>query len=149
MTDKSPIADLLAVPLSSDWTVERLAEQLLDMLTSESPERTHQFVLDGDVPAEHQARRLIRPLLAYLAQKSAAEVGMPPTLYGGELAFERMNPNGPNWILGDFENRPGNVRLTLRRSSSPRENLEIPKVNHLLTAPVAAPGDIRTVSATR
>ena len=32
MTAGNPIADLLAAPLSPDWTVEGLAEQLLNVL---------------------------------------------------------------------------------------------------------------------
>ena len=73
---------------------------------------------------DRQSRRLLRPLLACLATKSAAEAGSPVNLYGGHFSFKRPGPNGPVWILGRFENRPGNVRVTLRRSSSPPENSE-------------------------
>lgn len=118
-TANNPFTDLLRVPLGPSWTVEKLAEQLLGAIAAQRSEESRQFVLDADDITDRQLRRLIRPLLARLATKSAAEAGMPPNLYGGHLAFKRPGPNGPAWILGHFENRPGRVRIALRRSSSP------------------------------
>jgi ATP-dependent Zn protease len=56
-------------------------------------------------------------LLACLATKSAAEAGTPPNLYGGQLSFKRIGPDGPVWIFGEFENKPGSVRIAFRRFS--------------------------------
>ena len=81
-----------------------------------------EFVIHADATTDRQSRRLLRPLLACLATKSAAEAGSPPNLYGGHLSFKRPGPKGPVWILGEFENRPGSVRVTLRRSTSPPED---------------------------
>jgi hypothetical protein len=82
-------------------------------------EGSQEFVLDADAMPNDQARRLMRPLLACLATKSAAEAGTAANIYGGHLSFQRPSPNGPVWILGEFQNQPGSVRVMLRRSVSP------------------------------
>jgi hypothetical protein len=119
------IIDLLGASLSPDWTVEGLAEQLLAAIAGQRMEEGAGFVLEGDTLPDHQSRRLLRPLLACLAAKSAAEAGMPANLYGGQVCFKRGGPNGPVWILGRFENRPGCASVMLRRSNSPPETSEI------------------------
>jgi hypothetical protein len=119
VTANNPIADVLAAPLSPDWTVEGLAEQVLGAIAARRSEEAQEFVLDADATADRQARRLLRPLLACLATKAAAEAGTPATLYGGLFSFKRPGPTGPVWILGQFENRPGSVRVAFRRYSSP------------------------------
>jgi hypothetical protein len=121
MTADNPITDLLAAPLKPDWTVEGLAEQLLSAIATRPCAESQEFVFDADAATDRQACRLLRPLLACLATKSAAEAGMSANLYGGHVSFKRPGPEGPVWILGRFSNRPGSVRLTLRRSSSPPE----------------------------
>jgi hypothetical protein len=113
-TDK-PITDLLSSPLSSDWTIEGLAERLLTAIVAQ-PE-AQSFVLDAEATTDRQSRRLIRPLLACLATKSGAENGTPVNLYGGELVFERCGPEGPIRIVAQFENKPGMVRIAFRRSA--------------------------------
>jgi hypothetical protein len=115
MTAGNPIADLLAAPLSPDWTVEGLAEQLLNAIAALPSEEFQEFVLDADATTDPQSRRVLRPLLACLATKSAAEAGTPANLYGGRLSFKRPGPEGLLWILGEFENRPGAVRVVFRR----------------------------------
>jgi hypothetical protein len=124
MTADNPITALLAAPLSPGWTVEGLAEQLLRAIVTQPSDGAQEFVLDPDAPPDRQTHRLLRPLLACLATKSAAEAGTPTSLYGGRVSFRRPGPHGPVWILGQFENRPGGVRVTLRRSSSPPEGPE-------------------------
>ncbi len=119
VTANNPIIDLLSTPLGPDWTVEKLAEQLLGTIAAQSSGETQEFVLDADAVTDRQSRRLLRPLLACLAIKSAAEVGIPAELYGGCFSFKRLGPEGPVWILGQFENRSGSVRVTLRRFNSP------------------------------
>jgi hypothetical protein len=119
MTPDNSIADLLAAPLNPDWTVEGLAEQLISKIATQFSEEVQEFILDAGATTDRQARRLLRPLLARLATKSAAEAGVPANLYGGPLSFQRPGPKGPVWVLGQFENRSGSVRVTLRRSSSP------------------------------
>src|SRR5438874_2041879 len=121
VTADNPLTDLLAAPLSPDWTVERLAEQLLCAVAARCPEEEREFVLDAASAIDRQSRRLLRPLLACLATKSATEAGTPPNLYGGRLSFQRPGPEGPVWILGQFDNRPGSVRVALRRSDSAPE----------------------------
>jgi hypothetical protein len=122
VTINNPITDVLAAPLGPDWTVEGLAEQLLGAIAAQGSEQTHELVLDGAVAADRQTHRLLRPLLACLAAKSAAEAGTPVNLYGGHFSFKRPGPGGPLWIIGHFENRPGNVRVTLRLSGSPPQS---------------------------
>jgi hypothetical protein len=121
VTPDNSITDLLAAPLGPDWTVEGLAEQVLGAIAAQRSEEGHDFVLDADTTADRQSRRVLRPLLACLATKSAAEAGTPPNLYGGSLSFKRSGPDGPVWILGQFENRSGVVRVAFRRSKSPPE----------------------------
>ena len=118
VTANTPLTDLLGAPLGPDWTVEGLAEQVLGFIAAQGSEEAQEFVLDADATTDRQSRRLLRPLLACLATKSAAEAGTPTGLYGGHFSFKRPGPKGPVWILGQFENRPGSVRVTLRRSTS-------------------------------
>jgi hypothetical protein len=120
VTANNPIADLLGAPLGPEWTVEGLAEQLLSAIAA-LPSEGEEFALDADSLKDRQSRRLLRPLLACLAAKSAAEAGTPADLYGGRFSFRRPGPDGPVWILGQFENRPGSLRVTLRRLGSPPE----------------------------
>jgi hypothetical protein len=120
VTADNPLTELLAGPLNPDWTVERLAEQLLGAIATRRSEEM-EFVLDADTPIDRQSRRLFRPLLACLATMSAAEAGTTPHLYGGHLCFKRPGPEGPVWILGQFDNRPGAVRIAFRKSGSPPE----------------------------
>jgi hypothetical protein len=122
MTPDNPLMNLLAAPLSPDWTVDGLAEQLLNVIASQSTGDMPDFVLDGSAITDRRSQRLLRPLLAHLATKSAAETGSPPNLYGGRLSFKRSDPEGPLWIVGEFENRPGAVRVTFRPSRSQPEN---------------------------
>jgi len=121
VTADNPITALVAAPLSPDWTVEGLAEQVLGAIADKPSEEAQEFVLDAEATTDRQTRRLLRPLLACLATKSAAEAGTPVNLYGGRLSFKRLGPEGPVWILGEFENQPGAVRVALRRSRSPQE----------------------------
>ena len=76
MTADNLIANLLAAPLSADWTIEGLAEQLLSAIGTQPSNESQEFVLDADAPQDSQSRRLLRPLLACLASKSAAETGI-------------------------------------------------------------------------
>ena len=124
VTVNNPLTDLLGAPLGPDWTVEGLAEQMLGILAVLRSEEGQEFVLDAAAITDRQTRRLLRPLLACLATKSAAEAGMPANLYGGCFSFKRPGPKGSVWILGQFENRQGSVRVTLRRSNSPPESPE-------------------------
>ncbi len=125
MTADDPITELLSAPLSSDWTVEGLAEQLLTAIAFQRPTGTREaeeFVLDAETTTDHQSRRLLRPLLACLASKSAAEAGTSPNLYEGRLTFKRLGHEGSVWILGRFENKPGKARVEFRRTTSPPES---------------------------
>jgi hypothetical protein len=121
VTAENPLTDLLAAPLSPGWTIEGLAEQLLGTIASQPKEGAKDFLLDAATATDRQSQRVLRPLLACLATKSAAEAGTPPNLYGGQLCFKRNGPDGPVWILGEFENKPGRVRVAFQRSSAPRE----------------------------
>jgi hypothetical protein len=121
MSESNPITDLLSAPLGPDWTMEQLAEQVLGVIASHDSDGAQDFGLDADATSDRQLRRLLRPLIACLATKSAAEAGTPIHLYGGHIAFQRPGPNGPAWILGEFENSSASVRCTLRRSSAPAD----------------------------
>lgn len=111
--------------LPPGWTVEGLAEQLLQAVAALPEDDTRTFSLDADT-AGPQTRRLLRPVLACLATKWAAEAGSSPELYGGGFAFKRPGPAGPVWVIGQHENRPGRARVTLRRSTSPPVSLAAP-----------------------
>jgi len=121
VTAENPITELLAAPIGPDWTIEGLAEQLLRTIASQPKEETKELFLDAAAATDRQSQRVLRPLLACLATKSAAEAGTHPNLYEGQLSFKRMGPEGPVWISGEFENKPGSVRVTFQRSSSPPE----------------------------
>lgn len=118
MNANTPITELLSAPLAPDWTVEGFTEDVLSAIAAQQSEEGQEFVFDADSVADRQARRLLRPLIACLATKAAAEAGTPANLYGGELSFERPGPDGLVRIIGQFENRPGNATLTLRRYRS-------------------------------
>ena len=92
VTADNPIAALLAAPVGPDWSVEGLAERVLSAIATHSSEEGHEFVLDANTTTDRQSRRALRPLLACLAVKSAAEAGTSPNLYGGELSFKRCPP---------------------------------------------------------
>jgi hypothetical protein len=125
VTADNPITELLAAPLSPDWTVQRLAEQLLSAIAARHTTESQEFVFDAEAAADRESRRILRPLLACLATMSAAESGTSTNLYGGCLLFKRAGPEGPVWIFGQFENKPGTVRVAFRRSTSPPENSEL------------------------
>jgi hypothetical protein len=125
VTAENPLTDLLAAPLSPGWTIEGLAEQLLCTIASQPKDQAKNLLLDAAAATDRQSQRVLRPLLACLATKSAAEAGTPPDLYGGRLCFKRSGPDGPVWIVGEFENKPGRVRVAFQRSSAPREASEL------------------------
>ena len=125
VTANNLIAEILRAPLGPDWTVEALAEQILGTIAARRSQETEEFVLEADPTMDRQSHRLLRPLLACLATKSATEAGTPADLYGGRLSFERPGSTGPVWILGQFENRPGCVRVSLQRSDSPTERTHL------------------------
>jgi hypothetical protein len=138
VTAENPLADLLAAPLSPGWTIEALAEQLLRTIVSQPEEDAKELRLDAAATGNRQSQRVLRPLLAHLATKSAAEAGTPPNLYGGQLSFKRNGPDGPVWIWGEFENKPGSVRVAFRRSSSPPD-VSGPGAGRPSTAPASHP----------
>jgi hypothetical protein len=125
VTTDNPITELLAAPLSPDWTVDRLAEEVLRAIAERGSEEVQEFILDAEAMSDRQSCRLLRPLLACLATKSAAEEGTSPNLYGGRIWFKRPGHEGPVWILGQFENRPGTVRVAFRCSTLPPQNSEL------------------------
>ncbi len=118
------VNDLLSAPLDPDWSIEGLAEQLLTSIAAQ-PEQ--EFILDAAEMMDRQSRRLIRPLLACLANMSAAESGTSDDVFGADLSFQRMGPAGSVSIFGQFKNTQGNVRITLRRSPSSTRDTEAQK----------------------
>jgi hypothetical protein len=116
------ILELLTSPLGDEWTVEGLVDTLLDAIAADQSENVHSVALDGTM--DRQASRLLRPVLACLANKWAADSVSEVNLYVGRFSFKRMGPDGPVWIEGHFENRPGKVFLELRRSSIPLATVE-------------------------
>ncbi len=126
MTTNNPVADLLTRPIGPDWAIEKLAEEVLGIIASQSSEESCEIVLDDAM--DRQSRRLLRPLLACLATKSADEAGTPVNVFGDRLSFQRPGPKGSVWILGQFENRPGCVRIRLQRSSIPQFGTQAPNV---------------------
>jgi len=114
MNADNPITELLAAPLSPDWTIEGLAEQLLSAIASKGS-CEQEFTLVEEAITDRQSRRMIRPLLACLANMSADESGMSADIFGGHFSFKRQGPEGPVWILGQFENKPETVRVAFRR----------------------------------
>ncbi|HEX7380129.1 MAG TPA: hypothetical protein VF278_23610 [Pirellulales bacterium] len=127
MISNQNIIEILSAPLSEDWSIEALAEQILSAIAAQSPTASgspNVLVLDAATVADRQARRLLRPLLACLAHKSARERGESPNLYEDRFVFERPGYAGPVWILGEFKNMPGRVRIVFRMSGSPPQNQE-------------------------
>jgi hypothetical protein len=123
VTSSNELTKLLSAPIGPDWNVEKLAEQVLEAIAAQPSQEGQEIVLDADALTNRQARRLLRPLIACLATKASAEAGTPVNLYGGHFAFQRPGPQGPVGILGQFENRPGRVRIGLRRRDSPAAEL--------------------------
>jgi hypothetical protein len=109
------IADFLDAPLEADWTVDRLAERLLESVARRNDGSVWSLVVDKSTGS--QARRLIRPLLACLASKAGDESGVPVDPFGGTLSFIRSGPNGEVAIDGEFENRPGQIGIRFTTSS--------------------------------
>lgn len=140
MTDNNLIAEILDAPLGPDWTVEALAERILGTIAARRSDVAEEYVLDAEALTDRQSHRLLRPFLACLAMRSADEAGTPVDLYGGRLSFKRPGSNGPVWILGQFENRPGCVRLTLRCSESPPEWAGSSRIGAIDAAPAPAVG---------
>jgi len=103
--------------------VEGLAEDLLGAIASKGSEE-QEFAFDAEATTDRQSRRLLRPLLACLANMSATEAGTSANIFGGHLSFKREGPEGTVWILGEFENKPGSVRVAFRRFSSPPPSFE-------------------------
>jgi len=124
VTADNSLSDLLSTPLSPDWTVDRLAEEVLCAIAARGSDDVQEFTIDAETTTDRQSRRLLRPLLACLAAKSAAEAGVSPNLYGGYVSFTRPSHRGPVWIVGEFENTPGKVCIAFRRSCSPPQNNE-------------------------
>jgi hypothetical protein len=150
VTADNSITELLSAPLSPDWTVDRLAEEVLCAIAARGSEEPQEFLLDAEATTDRQSRRILRPLLACLATKSAAEGGTPPNLYGGLLSFKRSGHEGPVWILGQFENRPGTVRVAFRRSSSPPRNSELkPGQVPVITGAESRPADLRPTTGAK
>src|SRR5437899_1504960 len=89
VTANNPLTALLGAPLGPHWTVEGLAEQVLGAIAAQRSEEGQEFILDANATPDHQSRRLLRPLLACLATRSAAEAGTPANLYGGHISFKR------------------------------------------------------------
>lgn len=121
MTAKNAVTEILSCPLASDWTIEALVERVLAAIALQplTVAEAGEIVLDADKITDRQSRRLLRPLLACLARKSADEGGTCPTLYEGSFAFERPGQGEPVWIVGEFKNMPGQVRATFRRHGPP------------------------------
>ncbi len=111
----NPILEVLAAPLTADWTIEVLAERILSVIASQPGIGPEEFTFDSSTAANRQSQRLIRPLLACLANMSAAEAGTSINIFGGNLSFQRTGPDGPVNITGQFENKQGNVRVELKR----------------------------------
>lgn len=123
MITVNPIAAVLAAPLGPDWTIERLAEDLLDRIAVQPEGDIIEYVLNAENVEDRQSQRLLRPLLACLATMSVHSAGESASdLYGGDLLFERFSPQGSVWIIGQFKNRPGETKIAFRRSS-PRTRL--------------------------
>jgi hypothetical protein len=78
VTADNPITDLLAAPLRPDWTIDQLAEEIIRVIAARASDEAQEFVLDAQTTTDRQPRRLLRPLLACLAIKSADEAGTSP-----------------------------------------------------------------------
>ncbi len=105
MITPNPIVEILKAPLDPHWTIEGLTVRVLDAIATQTEDRD--IVVDAATLSDRQSLRLIRPLLACLANMSATET----SLYGGTLTFRR----GTACIRGQFENQPGRIVLALRR----------------------------------
>lgn len=106
MTDDNPILDLLAAPLRPDWTIDQLAEDVILAIVARGSGERQEFVIDAEAVTDRQSRRVLRPLLACLATKSAAETGTSTSLYGDRLRFVRPGRDGLMSVFCRFENTP-------------------------------------------
>jgi hypothetical protein len=125
VTADDPITDLLAAPLRPDWTIDQLAEEVIRVIAARASDESQELVLDAQTTTDRQPRRLLRPLLACLAIKSADEEGTSPEIYGGRLSFKRPGREGSVWVVGQFENKPGAAWVAFRLNALPTRNSEL------------------------
>lgn len=123
VTTDTSICELLAVPLSPGWTSEGLAEQVLAAIAAQRSEDTREFILDADATTDGQSSRLLRPLLACLASKSADETGTPVNLFGGRLCSNGQDPMDQ---FGLSVHSRINLAWSMRRSDAPSCRRRIP-----------------------
>lgn len=124
MTANTTVRELLLAPLAAEWIIDGLADQVLHAIAASDD---HELVLDADALSDRQARRLLRPLLACLAKRSAAPTGMPINLFRGSLTLATQGPAGPLYFAGEFDNRAGSERLVLRSIDSHAETSGAPR----------------------
>ncbi len=100
VTTEESISDVLSQPLDPNWSIEELAEQVLATIAAQNACVDQEFVLDAATTTDRQSQRLLRPILACLATKSAEEAGVSPNLYSGQLTFKRTGPQGARLDFG-------------------------------------------------
>jgi len=57
VTADNLISELLSAPLSPDWTVDRLAEEVLCAIAARGSGEAQEFVLDAEATTDRQSRR--------------------------------------------------------------------------------------------
>ena len=93
VTAENPLTDLLAAPLSPDWTIEGLAEQLLCTIASQPKEEAKNSLLDAAAATDRQSQRVLQTVAC-----AASRPSQPPkrehlaNLYGGQLSFKGIGP---------------------------------------------------------
>ena len=105
------LSDLLAAPLSPDWTIERLAEQLLCAIASQPKGETKSVQFDLSCPRTDNHSVFSGHCSPALQPSQQPKPEFNRRLYGGQLCFKRNGPDGPVWILGEFESKPGTQRV--------------------------------------
>ena len=122
-TADNHIRELVPAPVSPDWTIDRLAEQVLCAIAARGSAEGTANSARAELPrSTSKAAYSGRSSLWLKTSRPPKQVH--PHLDRGRLLFQRPSHDGPVWIHGQFENMPGTVRVTLRRSSSPPQHSE-------------------------
>jgi hypothetical protein len=125
------VQELLTTPPAADWTVDDWVEGLLQ-IAARSHELSLQMIRSDGVKAigvtqdkqsmllaDSNAIRVLRPVLAGLAQTAARESGDEFNPYGGRCSFTREVDQAAVRINVEFENTTQTQRITFVTAKAP------------------------------
>lgn len=141
MTIREAVMKLFTVVPSQGWTLDGAADSLIQLaaqtrslsvgMVREFESQSKQFqVIENDQllqTGDSTPNRMIRPLLAFLANKAAKETGVEFNVYGGRYSFTRPGSRGMVRIDAEFENTMHSQRITFVTTKVPAKRKPSPK----------------------